>query len=115
MFTFDYNKSRDSYEIASREFEQVKRRLLFQLTNFGQPIIDVVDGTFENRGELYLVHRHEGIDLDIPYAEETLSNLHTIWGRPVHLEGVVEGKGQVLFSHGPDGGEQQKLATTAVA
>jgi stage V sporulation protein R len=115
MFTFDYNKSRQTYEIASREFDQVKQILLFQLTNFGQPIIDVVDSNFDNRGELYLVHRHEGIDLDIPYAEETLSNLHTIWGRPVHLEGVVKGKGRVLFSHGPEGGKQQKLETVAIA
>ena len=40
---------------------------------------------------------------------ETLKNLYTIWGRPVHIETVVEKKGQTLFSHGPDGSQQQNL------
>ncbi|MCI0399624.1 MAG: SpoVR family protein [Chloroflexi bacterium] len=109
LFTFAYNEATENYEIASREFEEIKRRLLFQLTNFGQPIIEVVDSNYDNRGELYLVHRHEGIDLDIPYAEETLSGLFTLWQRPVHVETVLEKRGRVLFSHGPDGGEQRRL------
>ncbi|MCA9962378.1 MAG: SpoVR family protein [Anaerolineales bacterium] len=92
LFTFAYNDESKSYEIASREFQAIKQKLLFQLTNFGQPIIDVVDANYANRGELYLVHRHEGIDLDVPFAEATLSNLHKIWGRPVHMETIVDGK-----------------------
>ena len=109
LFTFDYNDSSEQYEIASRKFQDIKRRLLFQLTNFGQPIIDVVDGNYENRGELYLLHRHEGIDLDIPFAEDTLKNLYTLWNRPVHIETQVEDRDRVLFSHGPDGAKQRRL------
>ncbi len=109
LFVYDHNARTNAYHITSREFQAIKRRLLFQLTNFGQPIIEVVESNYENRGELYLVHRHEGIDLDLPYAEETLKNLYTIWGRPVHIETVVEKKGQTLFSHGPDGSQQQNL------
>ena len=56
------------------------------LTNFGQPFIYVTDGNFENRGELLLEHRHEGIDLRIDYAKDTLKNLFSIWSRPVHLK-----------------------------
>ncbi len=108
-FAYDYNKSKSLYEISSREFKEIKRRLLFQLTNLGQPIIDVIDGNYENRGELYLVHRFEDIPLDIPFAEDTLSNLYTIWGRSVHLEAVLEAEKRVLFSHGKEGGSQQKL------
>lgn len=92
LFTFAYNDESKSYEIASREFQIIKQKLLFQLTNFGQPIIDVVDANYGNRGELYLTHRHEGIDLDVPFAEATLTNLCKIWGRPVHIETLVEGK-----------------------
>jgi stage V sporulation protein R len=110
LFTFAYNEKTGNYEIASRDFQEIKRRLLFQLTNFGQPIIDVVDANYENRGELYLMHRHEGIDLDVPFAEDTLKNLHTVWGRPVHLETTVTGKGKTLFSHGPDGGKRRRLS-----
>jgi stage V sporulation protein R len=103
LFTFEYNEHANEYEIASRAFQDVKQKLLFQLTNFGQPIIDVVDANYDNRGELYLVHHHEGIDLDRPYLEATLSNLFAVWGRPVHLETVVKDKGEIIFSHGPDG------------
>jgi stage V sporulation protein R len=109
LFTFDYNDASQQYEISGREFQEIKRRLLFQLTNFGQPIIDVVDGNFENRGELYLVHKYEGIDLDIPYAQGTLRNLYKLWGRPVHIETVVEQKVRMLFSYGPDGDKREKL------
>jgi stage V sporulation protein R len=63
----DYNDASHQYEISGREFR--RSSAAFQLTNFGQPIIDVVDGNFDNRGELYLVHKYEGIDLDIPYAQ----------------------------------------------
>jgi stage V sporulation protein R len=109
LFVFDHNARTNAYHITSRDFQAIKRRLLFQLTNFGQPIIEVVESNYENRGELYLIHQHEGIDLDLPYAEETLKNLYTIWGRPVHLETIVEKKGQTLFSHGPEGSQQQEL------
>jgi stage V sporulation protein R len=109
LFTFDYNEDSEQYEIASRNFQEVKGRLLFQLTNAGQPIIEVVDGNYENRGELYLVHRYEGVDLDTPFAQDTLRNLHTLWGRPVHVETVIADEGRVLLSHGPEGSAHRKL------
>jgi len=46
----------------------VKKRLLQQFTNMGQPVIEVTDDNFENRGELYLVHRHEGVNLREDFA-----------------------------------------------
>lgn len=110
LFTFDYNDVTDQYEITGREFQEIKRRLLFQLTNFGHPLIDVVDGNYENRGELYLLHRYEGTDLDIPYAQATLRNLNTIWGRPVHIETIVDNKVKMLFSFGPEGDARKKLS-----
>ena len=108
LFSFAYNDRIEQYEIASREFKQIKQKLLFQLTNFGQPILDVVAANYQNRGELYLVHHHEGIDLDEPFLEATLSNLHTIWGRPVHLETAVisqdtQEKTPILYSHDATG------------
>ncbi len=109
LFAFDYNQQSEEYEISSRNFQDIKRRLLFQLTNFGQPIIEIVDGNYENRGELYLMHRHEGIDLDLPFAQDTLKNLYTLWGRPVHVETLVKDEGRVLFSHRADGGARRKL------
>ena len=60
----------------------MKDKLLHMLTNFGQPFIDVEDGNFENRGELLLAHRHEGVDLKLDYARDTLRNLQTLVATP---------------------------------
>ncbi|RPI33524.1 MAG: SpoVR family protein, partial [Chloroflexota bacterium] len=111
LFTFDKDEVSGDYEISSRDFQEIKRRLLFQLTNFGNPTIEVLDGNYENRGQLYLIHRYEGVDLDIPYAQETLANLYRLWGRPVHIETCLEGKVNMLFSFGPDGHSRQKLTS----
>ena len=78
----------------------MKEKLLFSLTNSGQPFIYVTDGNFDNRGELLMEHRHEGIDLRVDYAKDTLKNLFSIWSRPVHLKTVVEGKGKLLTFDG---------------
>jgi stage V sporulation protein R len=65
------------------------------MTNFGQPIIKVLDGNFENRGELLIGHMWEGMDMQPDYLTETLKNLFFIWGRPVNLATVMDGEGQL--------------------
>ncbi len=100
LFTYEYNPQTGEYVIANRDFKKVKEKLLFQLTNFGHPYIHVEDGNYENRGELFLRHRHEGIDLKIDYAKETLRNLNTIWGRPVHIETVVDKRKKLMSYDG---------------
>jgi stage V sporulation protein R len=102
LFTFRYNRDSDLYEIASREFREIKEKLLFSLTNFGQPFIYVEDGNYNNRGELYLRHRHEGVDLKADYARDTMRNIYTIWTRPVYLETVVDEKRRILSFDGVD-------------
>jgi stage V sporulation protein R len=42
LFVYGFNDKRNSWEILDREFRKVKAKLLQQLTNFGQPIIEVV-------------------------------------------------------------------------
>lgn len=90
MFLYDFDKRSGKYVISSRDFKPIKQQLLQQLTNFGQPIISVVDGNYKNRGELLLKHQHNGVDLKNDFAMECLKNIYTIWSRPVHLESVVE-------------------------
>lgn len=102
LFTFRYNRDTDLYEIASREFKQIKEKLLFRLTNFGQPFMYVEDGNYNNRGELYLRHRHEGVDLKMDYARDTMRNLHKIWTRPIHLETQIDDKKRLLSFDGSD-------------
>jgi stage V sporulation protein R len=102
LFHYSYNKQTDMYHIDSREFRKIKQRLLFQLTNFGQPIIAVQNGNFRNRGELYLKHQHDGVDLKLDQAEDTLRNLFKIWQRPVHLETVIFERRKVLSFDGKE-------------
>ncbi|MBI4881585.1 MAG: SpoVR family protein, partial [Planctomycetes bacterium] len=96
LFVYGFNRRTGQYEIVDRDWRVVKAQLLYGLTNWGQPFIYVVDGNYRNRGELYLMHRWNGIDLQLNLASETLKNLALIWSRPVHLETLVEGKGMLL-------------------
>jgi stage V sporulation protein R len=107
LFTFRYNRDTDLYEIASREFQEIKEKLLFRLTNFGQPFIYVEDGNYNNRGELYLRHRHEGVDLKMDYARDTMRNIFRIWSRPVHLETAVDDKRRLISFDGRDFSERK--------
>ncbi|MBP7146200.1 MAG: SpoVR family protein [Acidobacteria bacterium] len=112
LFVFAKDRRRDAYVITSREFDEVKRALLFQLTNFGTPIIEVVDGNFANRGELLLVHRHEGVELKLDWAREVLAALALLWHRPVHVETIVGGRPKRLGHDGTNPTEADVGATT---
>jgi stage V sporulation protein R len=96
LFTYKYNPRSGRFEIDSKDFEAIKQKLLSQLTNFGQPIIEVEDGNYMNRKELLLGHVHYGVDLDVNFADETLRNLYAIWKRPVNLRTKYEDK-EVIF------------------
>lgn len=108
LFAFDYNKQSSEYVISSRDFKAIKDKFLFQLTNFGQPFIEVVDGNYGNRSELLLLHRHDGIDLKVDYAQEVLKNLFQIWHRPVLIQTKVDDK---LKIYGFDGREHREYDT----
>jgi stage V sporulation protein R len=96
LFSFSWSNRNERYEIETREFKQVKEKLLFQLTNAGSPFIYVEDANHENRGELLLRHDHQGIDLRVDYAKEVMRGLHRIWKRPVLTQTVADGKTVLL-------------------
>jgi stage V sporulation protein R len=106
FYAFGYNDRSGNWEIESREFKKVKERLLFKLTNHGQPFIYVTDGNFENRGELLLKHQHEGVDLKLDHGRDTLQNLNRVWKRPVNILTKIEGKGKLLRFDGRDHSEK---------
>ncbi|HEX4131195.1 MAG TPA: SpoVR family protein [Pirellulales bacterium] len=113
LFSFGYNPGADQYEIESREFPKIKQRLLFNLTNRGQPIIHVRDANYKNRGELFLEHAYSGTELKIDYAQDTLSNLHKLWMRPVHIETELEGVKTVLSFDGAEHTQEQIAAAAS--
>jgi len=102
MFTFGYNRKSGNWEIESREFQEVKEKLLTQLTNFGQPFIYVKDGNFKNRGELLLHHKFDGTPLRLDYAQGVLEALHRVWKRPVNIETISEDRGTLLSYDGTE-------------
>jgi stage V sporulation protein R len=102
LFSFKHNDLSETYEIESREFKKIKERLLFGLTNFGQPIIRVKDGNHRNRGEMYLLHEHFGADLKLDHAQDTLRHLNRLWTRPVHLETTIDGRTNLLSFDGSE-------------
>jgi stage V sporulation protein R len=86
--------------ISDRDFAVVKEKLLFMMTNFGQPWIEVADGNYLNRGELLLSHRYEGVPLKMDKARETLENVQRLWRRPVHVETYVDDDPAVMSFDG---------------
>ncbi len=104
LYVYGYDSRAGRPVIVSRDWKKVKERLLFSLTNLGQPIVHVLESNYGNRGELYLKHRFEGVPLDIEKAKDTLKNLHRLWRRPVHLETVEDARERLLSF---DGSEQK--------
>jgi stage V sporulation protein R len=113
MFSFIYDQRAEGYKIDSREFKKVKQQLLSQLTNCHQPAIRVIDGNFANRGELYLAHQYDDVEIEIARARDTLVNLHAVWGRPVHIETIIEGKGKVFTFDGQEHKEVERKLDSA--
>jgi stage V sporulation protein R len=98
LYTYAFNRRTNQYEIADRDFKKVKEKTLFQLTNLGQPFIYVMDGNYQNKGELLLWHKHQGLDLDVKWSKETMRALAEIWKRPINVETEVDGQ-KKLFSY----------------
>ncbi|MBK6849920.1 MAG: SpoVR family protein [Proteobacteria bacterium] len=106
FYAFGWNERSSQWELQSRQFQQIKAKLLAMLTRQGHPLIEVEDGNFENRGELLLRHRHDGVDLRLDWARDTLVNLHRIWRRPVSLATRVEDLPKLLRFDGRDHSEK---------
>jgi stage V sporulation protein R len=101
LYTYQFNRRTNQYEIADRDYRKIKEKLLFQLTNRGQPFIFVTDGNYQNKGELLLSHKHQGLDLDVRWSRETMRSISEIWKRPVNVETEVDGQKKLLtYSNG---------------
>jgi stage V sporulation protein R len=89
-FAYEYVRTTDDYRVTSTDYEDVKKKLLLQFTNFGKPTITVRDGNYDNRNELLLAHEYNGIALDVDQAADTLERVFELWGRPVNLKTIVK-------------------------
>jgi stage V sporulation protein R len=93
-----YKKEGDEWVIVEKNWEKVRDGIVASMTNFGSPYLVVENGDYRGNRELYINHLFEGQELDMVYAEKTLQYVYTLWGRPVHLETLYEGK-KILLSY----------------
>ncbi|MGX9706611.1 SpoVR family protein [Laceyella tengchongensis] len=93
-----YQRQGNEWTITDKNWGHVRDELVMSRINGGHPVIVVQDGDYLQNGELYLVHRYEGVELDLKYLENTLPHVYACWGRSVHLETVVEGR-KVVFCY----------------
>jgi stage V sporulation protein R len=92
LFAYEYIPETEAYHITSREFEEVKKKILLQYTNMGKPTIQIATGNFENKGELLLLHQWNGIGLNWEEAKLVLRSIHSMWKRPVNLKTIISRK-----------------------
>ncbi|WP_088012757.1 SpoVR family protein [Gottfriedia acidiceleris] len=93
-----FNKQGKEYKINDKSWVNVRDQLVNMRTNGGYPYITVIDGDYQKKGELYLKHSFEEIELDVKYLEKVLPYLYQLWGRTTHIETRMDGK-SVLFSY----------------
>lgn len=78
--------------IAARGWERIRDNLVTSMNNSGNPYLEVVGADYEGRQALYIKHLFEGQELDLSYLKRTMPYIRTLWGRPVHIETVVNSK-----------------------
>jgi stage V sporulation protein R len=102
LFVYGRNSRTGRTEVLERDWKAVKEKLLQEFSWAGLPRIELADDDHEGRGELVLQHHHDGRDLELAAAGETLKTLAQLWKRPVHLFTLEEGAGRHLTSDGKE-------------
>lgn len=93
-----FQKKGNEYTITDKSWEIVRDQLVHMRINGGFPYLMVEDGDYLRKGELLIKHYYEDTELDVKYVEKTLPYVYHLWGRPVHLQTMIETR-DVLFSH----------------
>jgi stage V sporulation protein R len=105
---FRYEQQDDELKVSdvSNEegWETVKRTLLQNIGMSSVPVIRVIDADWNEQRALLLRHEHDGRDLQLENAQHTLEYTRRLWGRPVFLQSVLDGK-PVTMRHDEEGFE----------
>jgi len=75
--------------VESDDFNQLKEMILQQYQN-AFPSITLKDANHNNKGELLMKHDNPVQDLDLKDTRETLKTLNQFYGKPVHLDSILE-------------------------
>ncbi len=87
-----YRKEGDEWVVVEKDWRRIRDMIVESMTNFGYPYLTVEDGDYHRAQELYLKHNFDGRELDQHYAFRTMRYIHRLWGRPIHLESLVDGQ-----------------------
>ena len=105
LFVYELVDDED-WTVTEKRWERVRDQITANKTNFGFPYIEVVDGDYDGNRELYLMHRFEGVELDMKYARKTLEYVYKLWGRDVHLETQVDEEPLIMNYDGNEHDEE---------
>jgi stage V sporulation protein R len=97
LFVYGKNPRSGRTEVLEREWRPVKERILADLTWGGLPQIELVE---VDEGAIVLRHHHDGRDLQLQQASDTLRNIARLWQNHVHLRTVEEGQKKRLICQG---------------
>ena len=92
-----FEKKGPEWKITDKSWENIRDQLVVSRVNGGSPYLVVQDGDYHRSGELMIKHQYEGMELDLKYMERTLPYVYHLWGKPVHMHSVIEGK-PIMFS-----------------
>lgn len=83
---FEWEKTpQGEYVIISKDYKQIKKKLLRSYLNGGQPHIRLVDPNHRGRGIFLLEHTWDGRPLHEPYARAVMVSICNIWKNSVLL------------------------------
>lgn len=90
-------KERVVTKVSDEEsWQSIKETLIANVGTGSIPVIKVEDADFGSKRGLYLKHYHDGRDLLLEYAEQTLRHVQGLWEREVVLESEINGKKSLL-------------------
>lgn len=100
-----YGPERDV--IKSTGWKDIRDVLVNSKVNCGNPLIEVIDGNYNDTHDLYLRHSFDGRTLDPDYITKTLPYIYYLWQRPVYLE-TTEASSSKVVVHSFDGKTMSK-------
>jgi stage V sporulation protein R len=109
LYHYRQDPSTGRMVVVNRDFNRIKQQMLYMLSNHCRPYIYALDANYANRGELFLAHKHNGLDMEIKYITETLRNVYNIWSRPVHMQAHIDDE-MILFSFDGAQSSQQRMS-----
>lgn len=106
-----YTQEGNELRVKEKNPVIIRSTLLNSMVNCGTPVIKIAEGgaDYKQNGEFYLKHHHEGIDLDLNYAEKTLGAIYHLWGKTVHLETVIDNQRKLITCLNGDTFQQKSL------